>query len=121
MGSTSLSDNVTTIQSISLLASIRAQAVISSYATTLQSDQSDYTTVQQRLYDVLREWPLGWAVKVTPNQLYLPGSIILHLSKLQAALSKALRSIVERWFTDVNARFPERLVLEEHEELLLRV
>ena len=121
MGSASLPDKFTTIQSISFLASIRERTVIPSHATTFQNDQSDYMTVQKRLDDVLPEWPLGWNVKVTPNQLYLPGSVIVHISKLQGALSKALCSIVERWFKDDNARFPERLVLEEHEELLLRV
>jgi hypothetical protein len=40
---------------------------------------------------------------------------------LHEALVEALKNIVPRWFSDVEARFPERMPLEKDEEELLKV
>ena len=43
-----------------------------------------------------------------------------HVRSLHRALDKALIDIVERWVSDADARFMERMPLERHEEDLLR-
>lgn len=41
--------------------------------------------------------------------------------KLHEALGLAIEDIIERWWTDEEARFPQRMPLEPQEEDLLRV
>lgn len=56
-----------------------------------------------------------------------PGPILIgknhqqQLESLHGALTIAITDIVSRWWTDHEARFPERMPLEKQEENLLKV
>ncbi|KAK5998916.1 hypothetical protein PT974_01300 [Cladobotryum mycophilum] len=53
-------------------------------------------------------------------QMYINRSIIAQLVELQSALSKAATNIIGRWFVDEEANFPERMLIQDNEEHLLR-
>jgi hypothetical protein len=44
-----------------------------------------------------------------------------NLRELHEALVLAITNIVERWWTDIDAKLPQRMPLEPQEEDLLRV
>jgi hypothetical protein len=56
-----------------------------------------------------------------PYPLLVSQDQVLHLGKFNDALTHAIDSIVERWWTDREAAFPQRMPLGSVEEDLLRV
>jgi hypothetical protein len=66
-------------------------------------------------------WP-GEAYKTTcPRPILIQEKHQQHLQDLHEALTAAITDIVERWWADEDAGFPERMPLETSEEDLLQV
>lgn len=59
--------------------------------------------------------------RLSPYPLLASTGLVNELAALHTALSVAVTHIVERWWTDKEARFPEQMPLEEHEEAVLQV
>ena len=59
--------------------------------------------------------------RLSPYPLLASTGLVNELAALHTALSVAVTHIVERWWTDKTARFPQRMPLEEHEEAVLQV
>ena len=76
---------------------------------------------RQSLLRSCNQWPLGFDISASPLPLLAPETLLAHLDKLGNLLCHAITSIVERWWTDPIANFPERMPLLPHQEAVLRV
>lgn len=66
-------------------------------------------------------WPYDLYRRACPYPVLVPRPRLCELRGLHVALSAAITSIVERWWTDKDAQFPERMPLEKQEEEVLQV
>lgn len=66
-------------------------------------------------------WRKGSYLRSCPRPILLSGRHQRKLEALHDALTTAITDIVDRWWTDQEARFPERMPLEPEEEDLLQV
>jgi len=66
-------------------------------------------------------WHNGSYAAGCPRPILVTDHHQLQLQQLHEALTTALADIVPRWFTDHEARFPERMPLKKEEEELLQV
>lgn len=65
-------------------------------------------------------WPHDSYTTACPRPILISKHHQQQLQDLQEALTSAITDIVQRWWTDRDARFPARLPLEEREEELLQ-
>jgi hypothetical protein len=66
-------------------------------------------------------WPKGSHNSMSPRPILVTKEHQVHLAELHGALTTAITDIVDRWWTDEAACFPQRMPLEKKEEDLLRV
>jgi len=66
-------------------------------------------------------WPKDSYKAACPMPILISKNHQQQLKTLQEALTIAIVDIVDRWWTDRDARFPERMPLEKQEEELLKV
>lgn len=66
-------------------------------------------------------WPKGSYRNTCPRPIIVTKEHQQQLEELHGALTTAITDIVERWWTDDEARFPERMPLEKQEAELLQV
>ena len=83
--------------------------------------EADYNELQHNLHSLSPVWPHAFDVKACPHPLIVPQSQLFRLEKLHQLLSSAITNIVERWWSDEEARFPDRMPLEPIEEEILKV
>ena len=86
-----------------------------------EARQLDHDELQDILHTLSPVWPHGFDVKACPHPFVVPPAQLWRLEKVHGLLSSAITNIVERWWTDVEARFPERMPLEKAEEETLKV
>jgi hypothetical protein len=67
------------------------------------------------------QWPPEYNTSASPYPLLIPESHIKHIERLGNALCRSVTSIVERWWTDPIAGFPQRMPVLPHQETILRV
>jgi len=65
-------------------------------------------------------WPKQLNTVASPLPTLIPGYLEKHLENLGNYICRAVTSIVERWWSDKDARFWERMPLLEHQEEVLR-
>ncbi|EER25309.1 hypothetical protein CPC735_019130 [Coccidioides posadasii C735 delta SOWgp] len=65
-------------------------------------------------------WPKGFYQAACPHPILVHPQHYQNIQALHEALVLAITNIVERWWTDSVAKFPERMPLEPQEEDLLR-
>ena len=66
-------------------------------------------------------WPEKAHKTTCPRPILINKAHQRQLQDLHDALTAAITNIVERWWTDEDAHFPERMPLEKREEDLLQV
>ena len=66
-------------------------------------------------------WPKGSYRNTCPRPIIVTKEHQKQLEELHEALTTAITDIVERWWTDDEARFPARMPLEKQEVELLQV
>ncbi|KAJ5641479.1 hypothetical protein N7490_005479 [Penicillium lividum] len=91
-----------------------------------ETDSSVYLRNQESLEKTLltlcprRLWPIDSNTCMSPRPILVTKEHQEQLSEVHDALTVAVSDIVDRWWTDKEARFPERMPLEKKEEELLR-
>jgi hypothetical protein len=78
-------------------------------------------TYTSRLRRCSSAWPAGSVDAGSPHPVLITQRHHEELSELHLALNLAIEDIIERWWTDEQAQFPQRMPLEPQEEELLRV
>ena len=66
-------------------------------------------------------WPLEINQQSCPHPIMIPQKHLPKIEELHEALTLAVTNIVERWWMEKDARFPERMPVELQEESVLRV
>lgn len=95
--------------------------------TSYPGDKSLYEEEDRALQATIQRlcpaqlWYNGSHEACCPRPILVTAQHQEQLSRLQNALTVAITDIVERWWTDPDAKFPDRMPLEEQEEDLLRV
>ena len=87
--------------------------------------KEEYTEeLQQFRENLLRscaQWPDLLDIVGSPLPILIPEHLTTHLEQLSKALCRAITSIVERWWSDSRANFPEKMPILPHQEAVLRV
>ena len=78
-------------------------------------------TYISRLKGCSSSWPAGSLGASCPHPVLITARHHEELSELHRALNSAIEDIIERWWSDEQAQFPQRMPLEPGEEDLLRV
>ncbi|CAI7633937.1 unnamed protein product [Penicillium glandicola] len=77
-------------------------------------------TYISRLKTCSSSWPAGSLNATSPHPVLITQRHHEELYELHRALNLAIEDIIERWWTDEQAQFPQRMPLEPGEEDLLR-
>lgn len=92
-----------------------------------KAETSDYALEETKLQDTLLKlcpanlWHNGSYSSGCPRPILVGKHHQQQMQDLHEALTTAITDIVQRWWTDRDARFPERMPLEKEEEDVLRV
>ncbi|KAJ5771926.1 Zn-dependent exopeptidase [Penicillium odoratum] len=88
----------------------------------LQSDLHDenYLVYLSRLNNWSSSWPAGSLDASSPHPVLISRMHQEQAKNLHVALNLAIQDIIGRWWTDEDAKFPQRMPLESEEEDLLR-
>ena len=109
------------IRQISLGMSIQAGELVDAEKAPEATRMADFHTMQASLLSSCSEWLYNTHLQGCPYPMVVPQPQLDSLEKLHALLCSAITNIVERWWTDEEARFPKRMPLESYEEDVLRV
>lgn len=77
--------------------------------------------MQSSLLGLSRTWPHDSHEQVCPYPIVMNRSQLDRVETIHMLLDRAITNIIERWWADHEARFPERMPLEQYEENTLRV
>ncbi|KAJ5608759.1 hypothetical protein N7528_009326 [Penicillium herquei] len=95
-----------------------------SFVSSEEPDADTVTKVRAtyiaRLKACSSSWPAGSLDASCPHPVLITERHHEELSELHCALNLAIENIIERWWSDEKAQFPQRMPLEPGEEDLLR-
>ncbi|KAI9035032.1 uncharacterized protein KD926_004706 [Aspergillus affinis] len=82
----------------------------------------DHKAVQESLleFSTADSWHKSALTAFVPRPILVSSEHKRRINEINDALVSAITDIVERWWTDIEARFPDRMPLEPAEEDLLR-
>lgn len=106
---------------ISIGQSLHAKELVAAEEAGQAMRLFDLTLMQTSLLSSCFKWPFDTHCKGCPYPIVVSESRLHDLETLHTLLTIAITNIVERWWTDADARFPQRMPLEEYEEDLLKV
>lgn len=109
------------IRQISLSLTNEAEDAVTPTSTDMRARSLELDTMRQSLLASCPVWPYDLYRRACPYPVLVPHPRLCELRDLHTALSAAITSIVERWWTDKDARFPDRMPLEKQEEEILQV
>ncbi|KAJ5813642.1 uncharacterized protein N7503_000392 [Penicillium pulvis] len=95
---------------------------VASYKPDKIVDTQDHASLHSRLQQLCSAefWPRNSHTSCCPRPILISPEHQKQVKNLHEGLVLAITDIVERWWTDDVARFPERMPLSESEEDLLR-
>ena len=106
---------------VSLGMSVQAGKLVDAEKAPEETRMADFRTMQASLLSSCSEWLSNTRLQGCPYPMVVPQPQLDSLGTLHTLLCSAITNIVERWWTDEEARFPERMPLESYEEDVLRV
>ena len=109
------------MQQVSLGLSLEAGELVTAAKAGEETRVADLNAMQSSLLSSSPIWPYDTYRQGCPYPMLVPQSHLYSLEVLHTLLTSAITNIVERWWTDKEARFPERMPLERYEEDILRV
>lgn len=98
-------------------------ALVASYDADNAAYAQEHRAAKSGLLDLCpaKMWHNNSYSTFCPRPILITQQHQQRLRDLHSGLGLALTDIVERWWTDAEARFPERMPLEPKEEALLQV
>jgi hypothetical protein len=105
---------------VSVSRSVEEKRIIPAYRTSLARRAKELATYRKHLYADAEGVFFGIMTRISPFVIAVPDPLFSKLQQLHILLGRVFIDIVDRWFTDENARFPERMPLDPSEEALLR-
>ncbi|KAF4500734.1 hypothetical protein FAGAP_3016 [Fusarium agapanthi] len=107
---------------ISVSRSAEEQRLIPAFCSNLARCAKELETFRKHLYADAKGGELSFGImeRVSPHAVAVSNPLFSRLEQFHVLLGRVFIDIVDRWFTDEKARFPERMLLEPSEEELLR-
>lgn len=109
------------MQQVSLGLSLEAGELVTAAKAGEKTQVADLNAMQSSLLSSSPTWSYDTYRQGCTYPMVVPRSHLYSLEVLHTLLTSAITNTVERWWTDKEARFPERMPLERHEENILRV
>jgi hypothetical protein len=115
---------ISRIQQISLVTTSERGVIVPATGVDEEQRKSSLEIIHHALKESLPDQdvrPFLPLQRLSHSPVYVP---IIHLQEVEAfqkALSKAITSIVDRWWSDEEARFPARMPVNPNEEEVLKV
>ena len=111
------------LQQVHIGTGLNGYVSLESYHANSTIYEQEHKALQSRLLQLCPShlWFKGSHDKSCPRPVLVTKQHQEQLVQLQDALAAAIVDIVDRWWTDGEARFPERMPLKKEEEDLLRV
>ena len=109
------------IRQLSLGSSSSADKLVMIDEADEDTQGADLRIMQISLLRSCPAWPYDLHLRACPYPMIVSQSQLLDIEILHRFLSSAITNIVERWWVDEEAQFPERMPLEKHEQDILRV
>ena len=116
-----MTDTDRSMRQVSLGRSLEAGELVIAAKAGKETQIADFKAMQSSLLSSSQTWPDDTYRQGCPYPMLVPQSHLDSLEVFHALLTAAIVNIVERWWNDKEARFPERMPLERHEEDILRV
>ncbi|KAF5234730.1 hypothetical protein FANTH_12082 [Fusarium anthophilum] len=110
------------LMQISVSRSAEEQRLIPAYCSNLARRAKELETFRKHLYADAKGGELSFGImeRISPHAVAVSNPLFSRLEQLHVILGRVFIDIVDRWFTDEKARFPERMPLDPSEEELLR-
>lgn len=109
------------IWQISLGQSRRAGKLAAAAEADEDTREADLIAMRKSLLSICPVWPHDHYQRACPYPMVVPQLQLVKIEEIHRILSSAITNIVERWWIDEEAQFPQRMPLEKHEEEVLRV
>ena len=109
------------IRQVSLGLSVQSGELTNAERASEEQKAVDLANMRASLQSSTELWPHSFHLQACPYPLVIPRRQLDDLEIFHESLNSAITNIVERWWTDGEARFPERMPLESLEEDVLRV
>ncbi|KAF5662851.1 hypothetical protein FHETE_7745 [Fusarium heterosporum] len=108
------------LMQVSVSRSVEEKRLIPAHLTSLSRRAKELDIYRKHLYAEAEGVSFGIMTRISPLAVAVPHPLFSKLQQLHILLGRVFIDIVDRWFTDEKARFPERMPLDPSEEALLR-
>ncbi|KAM0350624.1 hypothetical protein ACHAPU_003110 [Fusarium lateritium] len=108
------------LMQVSVSRSVEEKRLIPAYRTSLSRRAKELDIYRKHLYADAEGVSFGIMARISPLVVAVPDPLFSKLQQFHILLGRVFIDIVDRWFTDEKARFPERMPLDPSEETLLR-
>ncbi|CZR44350.1 uncharacterized protein FPRO_14108 [Fusarium proliferatum ET1] len=110
------------LMQVSVSRSAEEQRLIPAYCSNLARRARDLETFRKHLYADAKGGELSFGImeRISPHVVAVSNPLFSRLEQLHLLLGRVFVDIVDRWFADEKARFPERMPLDPSEGELLR-
>ncbi|KAF4988259.1 hypothetical protein FGRMN_9883 [Fusarium graminum] len=107
------------LMQVSVSRSVEEKRLIPAYRTSLSRRARELDIYRKHLYAEAEGVSFGIMTRISPLAVAVPDPLFSRLHQLHILLGRVFIDIVDRWFTDEKAHFPERMPLDPSEETLL--
>jgi hypothetical protein len=107
---------------VSVSRSAEEKRLIPAYCSSLARRAKELETFRKHVQADAKGTELAFGIqsRFSPHAVAVSDDLFSRLTQLHVLLGRVFVDIVDRWFTDEKARFPERMPLDPSEESLLR-
>ncbi|KAF4331646.1 hypothetical protein FBEOM_14596 [Fusarium beomiforme] len=110
------------LMQLSVSRSAEEKRLIPAYCSNLTRRAKELEIFRKHLYADAKGGELAFGIeeRISPHVIAVSDPLFSRLEQLHILLGRVFIDIVDRWFTDEQARFPERMPLDPSEEELLK-
>ncbi|KAL3601850.1 hypothetical protein FPOAC2_06133 [Fusarium poae] len=110
------------LMQVSVSRSAEEKRLIPAYCSSLARRARELKILRKNILTDAKGTELAFGIqsRFSPHPVAVSDTLYSRLTQLHVLLGRVFIDIVDRWFTDKNARFPERMPLDPSEESLLK-
>ncbi|RBR05716.1 uncharacterized protein FIESC28_11305 [Fusarium coffeatum] len=110
------------LMQVSVSRSAEEKRLIPAYCSSLARRAKELETLRKHIEIDAKGEELSFGIqsRMSPHAVAVPDALLSRLTQLHVLLGRVFMDIVDRWFADEKARFPERMPLDPSEDALLR-
>ncbi|KAL6916552.1 hypothetical protein ACHAP8_007027 [Fusarium lateritium] len=110
------------LMQVSVSRSAEEKRLIPAYCSSLARRAKELEILRKNILTDAKGTELAFGIqsRFSPHPVAVSDTLYSRMAQLHVLLGRVFIDIVDRWFTDENARFPERMPLDPSEESLLK-